>query len=102
MTKTMQMGFGRTVDENVTDILRAFPEARTDDMKLFYLYYNNCSFLPAGELPLSDLADNYKLYGLPCFETIRRARQRVQSHCPELSRHPKQEKTKMHIFVQIL
>ena len=29
---------------------------------------------------------NYKGYGLPCFETIRRARQRVQSLFPELSR----------------
>ena len=34
---------------------------------------------------------NYKVYGLPCFETIRRARQRVQSLFPEYSRNAEQD-----------
>ena len=48
-------------------------------------------FLRAGELPFCDLAFNYKSYGLPCFETIRRARQRVQSLFPEYSRSAEQD-----------
>lgn len=55
-------------------------------MLLCCRYYNRYTYLLAGELPLSDLAYNYKGYGLPCFETIRRARQRVQALFPEVSR----------------
>ena len=56
-------------------------------MILIMHYYNRyANFLRAGEQPLCDLAFNYKVYGLPCFESIRRARQRVQSLFPELSR----------------
>lgn len=39
-----------------------------------------------GDLSLENIVNNYKGYGLPCFETIRRSRQRVQSLFPELSR----------------
>lgn len=49
-------------------------------------YYNRYSYMRVGDLPLEDIVNNYKGYGLPCFETIRRARQRVQSLFPELSR----------------
>lgn len=76
----------RTVDGKVLEVLRDCPKARYNDMLLFCHYYNRYSYLPAGELPLSDLAFNYKCYGLPCFETIRRARQRVQALFPEVSR----------------
>ena len=63
-----------------------------EDMLLFYRYYNRfADYLRAGELPLEDLAYNYKAYGLPCFESIRRARQRVQSLFPELSRNSANE-----------
>ena len=61
-------------------------------MLLFYRYYNRfADYLRAGEFPLEDLAYNYKAYGLPCFESIRRARQRVQSLFPELSRNSTDE-----------
>lgn len=72
-----------TVESRVLQILRNSPETRYEDMKLYYRYADD---LRAGELPLEDLAYNYKSYGLPCFESIRRARQRVQSLFPELSR----------------
>ena len=76
-----------TVENKVLQILRDSPETRYEDMKLYYRYYNRyADDLRAGELPLRDLAYNYKFYGLPCFESIRRARQRVQSLFPELSR----------------
>ncbi len=81
-----------TVENKVLQILRDSPETRYEDMKLYYRYYNRyADDLRAGELPLGDLAYNYKFYGLPCFESIRRARQRVQSLFPELSRKGSQE-----------
>lgn len=77
-----------TVESRVLQILRDSPETRYEDMKLYYRYYNRyADDLRAGELPLGDLAYNYKFYGLPCFESIRRARQRVQSLFPEYSRN---------------
>ena len=77
----------KTVESRVISILKDCPRARFNDMILIMHYYNRyANFLQAGELPFSDLAFNYKSYGLPCFETIRRARQRVQSLSPEYSR----------------
>ena len=55
-------------------------------MQLILCYYNRYSYLKVGDLSLEDIVNNYKGYGLPCFETIRRSRQRVQSLFPELSR----------------
>lgn len=82
----------KTVESRVLEILRDCPETRNEDMLLFYRYYNRfADYLRAGELPLEDLAYNYKAYGLPCFESIRRARQRVQSLFPELSRNSTDE-----------
>lgn len=78
----------RTVDSKVFEILKEDKTARYDDMKLILEYYNRYSYLRVGELPLEDIVYNYKGYGLPCFESIRRARQRVQSLFPELSRNP--------------
>lgn len=76
----------KTVDSKVLAILRECPETRYDDMQLILCYYNRYSYMRVGDLPLEDIVNNYKGYGLPCFETIRRARQRVQSLFPELSR----------------
>ena len=76
----------KTVDSKVLAILRECPETRYDDMQLILCYYNRYSYLRAGDLPLEDIVNNYKGYGLPCFETVRRARQRVQSLFPELAR----------------
>ena len=82
----------KTVESRVLQILRDCPETRNEDMLLFYRYYNRyADYHRAGALPLEDLAYNYKAYGLPCFESIRRARQRVQSLFPELSRNSANE-----------
>ena len=60
-----------TVESRVLSILKDCPRARFDDMVLIMHYYNRyATYLRAGELPLNDLAFNYKVYGLPCFETI--------------------------------
>ena len=66
----------RTVDSKVLAILRECPETRYDDMQLILCYYNRYSYLKVGDLSLENIVNNYKGYGLPCFETIRRSRQR--------------------------
>ena len=50
---------------------------------------------------LEDIVFNYRAYGLPCFETIRRARQRVQSLFPEYSRNPQKEEQSGSISIVI-
>ena len=62
----------RTVDSKVLAILRECPETRYDDMQLILCYYNRYSYLKVGDLSLEDIVNNYKGYGLPCFETIHR------------------------------
>ena len=71
----------KTVDSKVLAILRECPETRYDDMQLILCYYNRYSYMRVGDLPLEDIVNNYKGYGLPCFETIRRARQRECNPC---------------------
>lgn len=78
----------KTVESRVLEILKECPMSRYDDMLLILHYYNRYGYIPAGNLPLEDIVFNYRAYGLPCFETIRRARQRVQSLFPEYSRNP--------------
>ena len=93
----------KTVESRVLQILRDCPETRNEDMLLFYHYYNRyADYLRAGELPLEDLAYNYKAYGLPCFESIRRARQRVQSLFPELSRNSANEQGGSVVIVVVI
>ena len=81
------MNKANTVENKVLEILRDSPETRDNDMLLILRYYNRFGYIRAGDLPLEDIVYNYKGYGLPCFESIRRARQRVQSLFPELGRN---------------
>ena len=92
----------KTVESRVLEILKDCPASRFDDMLLILHYYNCYGYLRAGDLPLSDIVFNYKHYGLPCFETIRRARQRVQSLFPEVSRtHSGENVGDVHIIIDI-
>ncbi|HHZ05873.1 MAG TPA: hypothetical protein GX401_03695 [Clostridiales bacterium] len=78
----------RTVESKVLEILKDDEIARYDDMKLILRYYNRFGYLRTGDLPFEDVVNNYKRLDLPCFESIRRARQRVQSLFPEYGRNP--------------
>lgn len=82
----------KTVENRVLEILKDCPRSRCDDMLLALHYYDRYGVVPAGELPFAMVMLEYKELGLPCFESIRRARQRVQSCFPELSRNPQPEK----------
>lgn len=81
-----------TVERRVLDILKACPKSRYDDMLLALRYYDRYGYVPAGELPFAEVMTGYKELGLPCFESIRRARQRVQSCFPEVSRNSQKNK----------
>lgn len=51
----------KTLESRVLSILKDCPRARFDDMILIMHYYNRyATYLRAGELPLNDLAFNYK------------------------------------------
>ncbi len=76
-----------TIENRVAELLKEFPETRYDDMLLILKYYDRYGCIPVGELPFKNVMQHYKNYGLPCFESIRRARQRVQSLFPQLSRN---------------
>ena len=91
----------KTVESRVLEILKECPMSRYDDMLLILHYYNRYGYIPAGNLPLEDIVFNYRAYGLPCFETIRRARQRVQSLFPEYSRNPQKEEQSGSISIVI-
>lgn len=56
----------KTVDSKVLAILRECPETRYDDMQLILCYYNRYSYMRVGDLPLEDIVNNYKGYGLGC------------------------------------
>ena len=76
-----------TVKTKVLKILRECPTTRYDDMLLCLEYYRRYSIKPLCELSFEDAMRNYKSYGLPCFQSIRRARQGVQASYKELSRN---------------
>lgn len=81
------MNIANSVENKVLQVLRDSPETRDNDMLLILRYYNRFGNIRVGALSLKDIVYNYKSYGLPCFESIRRARQRVQSLFPELRRY---------------
>lgn len=91
-----------TVESRVLEIMRSCPRSRYDDMALVTLYYCRFGHRKIAELPFGYVMFNYKRFGLPCFETIRRARQRVQSLFPELSRNTSElENSEFVLLIQI-
>ena len=66
-----------TVENRVLAVLKEHPEARNDDMKLYLLISKACIYDTYGiaDFSFEDVMSNYKAYGIPCFESIRRTRQ---------------------------
>lgn len=79
-----------TVENRVLAVLKKYPEARNDDMKLYLLIGKACIYETHGiaDFSFEDVMNNYKAYGIPCFESIRRARQKIQAKYPELGCSP--------------
>ena len=74
----------KTIESRVRAILSNYKEARDDDMILYLLYCNRYGEVRVGKLPFEMVIKNYKFFGIPCFESIRRARQKIQAATPEL------------------
>ena len=78
----------------VQQYLEKVPATRSDDIRLYFLVaadiYGDNGFNPTpGEtdfmnLPIYDFVINYKYYGLPAFESVSRARRKIQENHPEL------------------
>lgn len=86
----------KTVERRVTEILKEHPDARNDDMKLYLLVSESCIYEThgIGTVSFVDVMTNYKAFGIPCFESIRRTRQKIQAKCPELGCSPKVRRTR--------
>ena len=79
-----------TVENRVLAVLKEHPEARNDDMKLYLLISKACIYDTYGiaDFSFEDVMSNNKAYGIPCFESIRRTRQKIQAKYPELGCSP--------------
>ena len=80
----------RTVENIVRPILEQNEEARNDDMVLYLLVCNDCIRRLHGtdKATFEDVMWNYKAFQIPCFESVRRTRQMIQSANPELGCRP--------------
>ena len=91
----------KTVESRVLEILKKCPMSRYDDMLLIPHHCPPTNGMNSKDRTPEDIVFNYRAYGLPCFETIRRARQRVQSLFPEYSRNPQKEEQSGSISIVI-
>lgn len=85
MSKSKEL---RTTTELVKEVLEAHPKARNSDNELYYWVcaitgQKNGIDVHKMSMPLFFL--NLKKYGFPQFETVRRARQKLQAAFPELA-----------------
>lgn len=72
-----------TIESNVKFVLEQDEDARNDDMTL-YLRVCNVYVRNMGAVPFATVMLQYKLFGLPNFESISRIRRKVQKQNPEL------------------
>lgn len=72
----------------VLDVLKEHPQSRNSDM---LLYLKVCETInpEALKMPLCAVLPSLKEYGLPPFETVRRARQKIQAVLPYLGSNEK-------------
>lgn len=74
----------KQVEKTVKEILTEHPQARNDDHYLYYKYVYRSVEEEAKSRYFSAVFLCYKELGLPSFESVGRARRRVQQKYPEL------------------
>jgi len=78
----------KTIEEKVKAVLTENMAARNDDMKL-YLYVCDYTLsdkdIHVGNMPFETVMEQYRSLGIPCFESVRRTRQKLQAKYPELA-----------------
>ena len=88
----------KTVSKLVKAILEQDEQARNSDSFLYlkvlqYIADREEIFLAA--MPVPYFLENMKAYGFPPFESVRRTRQKIQEHHPELAACKKVEEMRM-------
>ena len=80
----------RTVENIVRPILEQNEDARNDDMVLYLFVCSDCIYHShgIGTVTFEDVMRNYKAFQIPCFESVRRTRQKIQAANPELGCSP--------------
>ena len=74
----------KTIQDMVKTVLISDADTRDDDMKLYLSVCDYC--LPkVNMLPFERVMKEYRSLGIPCFESVRRTRQKLQADYPELS-----------------
>ena len=81
-----------TTEDIVKKALTLFQDARTDDFILIYRVYQLINENAVIREPFYHVMLNHKEYGLPPFESITRARRKIQKEYPELVNKKTQEK----------
>lgn len=75
------------IENAVCSLLHTMPAARGDDNLLYYHICVKCAEAigePLYSFTASDFLLNKHSYGFPCFESVRRARQKAQAKYPAL------------------
>ncbi len=80
----------RTVEQIVRPILANSQEARSDDMILYLMVCKDCILHEhgMGKIYLEDIMRYHREMNIPCFESVRRVRQKIQAADPELGCSP--------------
>ena len=80
----------KSIKNKVSYVLHKYPETRKDDMKLYIAVVNMCVYenKGVGIYPFEEIINNHNEYGIPCYETVRRARQKITAVHPELGCSP--------------
>ena len=73
------------VEDIVKDVLSRYEETRSDDFILIYRVYLLINENAVIREPFYQIMLNHKNYGLPAFESITRARRKIQKNNPELA-----------------
>lgn len=79
------------LEDVVKYVLTNFEETRSDDFKLIYAVYRELDFVHTTRELFYEIMMNHKEYGLPPFESITRARRKIQKNNPELANKKVQE-----------
>lgn len=73
----------KTIEDKVKAILTSQTDTRDDDMKLYLCVCRYCQ--PSiGTMSFETVMTQCRSLGIPCFESVRRTRQKLQAQNPEL------------------
>lgn len=79
------------IEEIVEKVLRQNKDTRSDDFILIYRVFKEINENVVIRSPFFEVMLNHKEYGLPAFESITRARRKLQKDYPELANEKAQE-----------